>query len=1077
MRNINRDHYLNPIFYKKEPLFLAMFKSRKGPFISIFLFFLLQMQLVGQTTTNLTVVEDNSISNASGGSGRNYGTCEDLEIKGALSYPTLLFDLSSIPAGATIISATLKVNKSGGEPQDVGAHRITTAWADEGPECNTSGTPNWSAPWTNSGGDYASPAESTTSFTLTNGIYSWDVTTLTQNWIDGTFANYGVQLVPTTQVSGIHTIDSKEKVGGIAPELVVVYSTISLTNTVTDNICAATPTGAVDLTVTGGTAPFLFNWSNGITTEDLSGIAGGTYYVTVTDNTGLMAFDTAIVAGPTAMDLTTSVTHVSSAGGSTGAIDLTVTGGTSPYTYSWSNSETTEDISGLVAGTYTVTVTDNCMATAILSVEIAELENKYLYLTDAYGLDRIDPVATADNTTSTSVALNQQVEDNGTITDDFSSGTYTGGSSTGTRTWSGDWMENDASGGGATGGEILISSNTLLFNESLNDDIYRTIDLSDATAASISFDIDETVSGSDLIVFEASNDGGSTYTNLDSYDFNVEISSRTYDLVALLGSVSANTRIRFRWTASGNSSANFIIFDNFSITYTVPPLGTPDTTFVQGVPMCSDFNILAGEDIVVSAYSNVTAGTMPANPDIIAVLEYGAGPTLIDTLKNPAWDAGTGLLTWTDQLSSDILVPTGEAISLTIITNETVTTFEIQYDSDTYPSKIQLPTSTYIAIEDIAIYDAPYSGGTIITETEAGMTVYVRATASDPFGFDDITSMDFDFINSLNDTTTATATSVATAGCTSTYEYAWTTPTTNAGDYGVRAIGYEGTEGVIGDSTIQFTIISPIGITKSIVSPTSAPYTVGDNISYKILIDNKGTTGVSTTPIQDIYDAGCLQFVSASPAENSISNGTIIWNDLGALGAGEKDSITVTFTIIANCDPTINIANMQGAMDAGGNAIALKTDTVSINIDEPPVANEDEFCVSAPQDLDVLANDTDPDADLTTVTITVPPSVGTTTVNPDNTVQYTPGAGMVDNDSDSFTYQICDNAPVTPYCSTATVTVVYSTTNDAPVLTDDFASTTLDLPFTFSVVKKTGHCQSFLLPMNEQSVKLIIYFY
>lgn len=129
---------------------------------------------------------------------------------------------------------------------------------------------------------------------------------------------------------------------------------------ITDASCAGFETGAIDINVVGGTSPYTYLWSNGATTQDLTAIGAGVYSVTVTDANGCTDTITEImVDDPSALDVTaTTVTDVSCYGFEDGAINITVTGGTSPYSYEWSNGATTEDVSGLDAGTYWVTVTD-----------------------------------------------------------------------------------------------------------------------------------------------------------------------------------------------------------------------------------------------------------------------------------------------------------------------------------------------------------------------------------------------------------------------------------------------------------------------------------------------------------------------------------------------------------------------------------------------------------------------------------------------------------------------------------------------------------------------------------------------
>lgn len=116
--------------------------------------------------------------------------------------------------------------------------------------------------------------------------------------------------------------------------------------------------GAVDLQVSGGSAPFAYAWSNGDTSEDLNGLAPGQYAVTVTDANGCTATLSTEVTGTPAVTAEGNTFDNLCHGGSDGAIDLTVTGGTAPFSYAWAHGPDSEDLFDLPAGAYTVTVTD-----------------------------------------------------------------------------------------------------------------------------------------------------------------------------------------------------------------------------------------------------------------------------------------------------------------------------------------------------------------------------------------------------------------------------------------------------------------------------------------------------------------------------------------------------------------------------------------------------------------------------------------------------------------------------------------------------------------------------------------------
>ncbi len=137
--------------------------------------------------------------------------------------------------------------------------------------------------------------------------------------------------------------------------------------------CPGGNDGAISVNVTGGTENgFSYTWSSGQVGTSITNLEAGTYTLSATDNfSNCVTTKVVTVPEPPAIVITSSSTAASNENTADGTASVNVSGGTPSYTYSWSNSATTNVISNLANGTYTVTVTDalGCTKTASVLVE------------------------------------------------------------------------------------------------------------------------------------------------------------------------------------------------------------------------------------------------------------------------------------------------------------------------------------------------------------------------------------------------------------------------------------------------------------------------------------------------------------------------------------------------------------------------------------------------------------------------------------------------------------------------------------------------------------------------------------
>ncbi|XZF14865.1 T9SS type A sorting domain-containing protein [Chitinophagaceae bacterium MMS25-I14] len=191
------------------------------------------------------------------------------------------------------------------------------------------------------------------SLTVSNGFspytYSWSNGSHNKNISGLTAGPY------TVTITDAHGCKRKITYNITAPAPLVISANV------TNISCRGACDGSIDVTITGGTPPYTYRWNGtlcGQSSLDRYNLCPGSYCLSVTDAHGCTASTTYNITQPPAICVSAVKNNVTCNGANDGSINLTVTGGTAPYTYHWSNNATTQDLDNLAPGNYTVTVTD-----------------------------------------------------------------------------------------------------------------------------------------------------------------------------------------------------------------------------------------------------------------------------------------------------------------------------------------------------------------------------------------------------------------------------------------------------------------------------------------------------------------------------------------------------------------------------------------------------------------------------------------------------------------------------------------------------------------------------------------------
>jgi hypothetical protein len=193
------------------------------------------------------------------------------------------------------------------------------------------------------------------SVAITNGQSPYSI-----YWSNGSTISSASDLAP-----GQYLVSVTDANGCLSTSTSMVGSNgLSQAGVPTGAMCYGTNNGGINVTVTGGAAPLVYAWSNGAATEDITGLIGGPYELTITDAVGCVSTATYVVNEPQQIMLNQMTVTQPGCAATNGQVTASFNGGTSPFNYTWLDTQgdtvgtNSATLTNIGAGTYTCTITD-----------------------------------------------------------------------------------------------------------------------------------------------------------------------------------------------------------------------------------------------------------------------------------------------------------------------------------------------------------------------------------------------------------------------------------------------------------------------------------------------------------------------------------------------------------------------------------------------------------------------------------------------------------------------------------------------------------------------------------------------